>query len=92
MVGYLFGSRAGAVAYNTAHMYAWPVAVIAGGLASHSSFTTTAGLSWMAHISLDQALGYGLKLPTNFEHTTLGLIGRSRRNEAAVDRLRVPAE
>jgi Domain of unknown function (DUF4260) len=24
MSGYLFGSRAGAVAYNTGHMYAWP--------------------------------------------------------------------
>jgi hypothetical protein len=39
----------------------------------------TAGLSWIAHIALDQTLGYGLKLPKSFEHTVLGPIGRSRR-------------
>ena len=61
MTGYLFGSRAGAVAYNTAHMYAWPLVLLATGLASHASFSTTAALSWIAHIALDQAVGYGLK-------------------------------
>ena len=76
---YWFGSRAGAVAYNTAHMYAWPLALLATGLANHGSLITTAALSWIAHIALDQALGYGLKLPTTFEHTALGPIGHSRR-------------
>lgn len=83
MAGYLFGSRAGAVAYNTGHMYAWPLALLAIGLASRGPFTTTAALSWIAHIALDHALGYGMKLPTAFEHTALGPIGRSRRNQQA---------
>jgi hypothetical protein len=86
MAGYLFGSRAGAVAYNTAHMYAWPLAMLAIGRASHASFSTTAALSWIAHIALDQVMGYGLKLPTAFEHTALGPIGRTRRDRNAAAR------
>jgi hypothetical protein len=64
MVGYLFGSRAGAIAYNTVHMYAWPLGLLAVGLSRHQSFMTTAALSWIAHVALDHAVGYGLKLPT----------------------------
>jgi hypothetical protein len=79
MTGYLLGRRAGAVAYNTAHMYAWPLLLLAMGLAGGASFPTTAALSWVAHIALDQVMGYGLKLPIGFEHTTLGLIGRASR-------------
>jgi len=82
MTGYLFGSRAGAIAYNTVHMYAWPLALLAIGLSSHASFWTTAAFSWIAHIALDQVVGYGLKLPTAFEHTALGPIGRARRDRA----------
>ena len=85
MAGYLFGTRAGAVAYNTGHMFAWPLALLGIGLASHGSLTTTAALSWIAHIAFDHAVGYGLKLPTAFELTTLGPIGRSRTARHAVD-------
>jgi len=60
-------------------MLAWPLALLGIGLARHEPFTTTAALSWIAHIALDHALGYGVKLPSSFEHTVLGPIGRSRR-------------
>jgi hypothetical protein len=83
---YRFGSRVGAVVYNTTHMYAWPLALLAAGLANHRSLSTTAALSWIAHIALDQALGYGLKLPMNFEHTALGPIGRSRKDRRTAAR------
>jgi uncharacterized protein DUF4260 len=86
MTGYLLGSRAGAIAYNTAHMYAWPLALLTTGLASHAPFWTTAALSWIAHIALDQVVGYGLKLPTAFEYTALGPIGRTRRDRDAIAR------
>jgi hypothetical protein len=29
-----------------------------------------------AHVGMDRALGYGLKLPTDFKDTHLGRIGR----------------
>ncbi len=35
-----------------------------------------AGSIWLAHIGMDRALGYGLKLEDGFTHTHLGLIGR----------------
>jgi len=91
MLAYLFGSRAGAVAYNTAHMYAWPLALLAIGVAGHESFMTTGALSWIAHVALDHALGYGLKLPTAFEQTVLGPIGRSRRDRKPSARSSTPA-
>src|SRR3954454_4249303 len=78
MAGYLVGPRIGAMTYNAAHMYAWPVGLLAAGLAWRASLTTTAALSWIAHIAFDNVVGYGLKLPTAFEQTMYGLIGRER--------------
>ena len=80
MIGYVFGPRVGAVAYNAGHLYAWPVGLLAAGFALHAPFPTTAALSWIAHIAFDNVLGYGLKLPTGFEYTALGPIGRARRH------------
>jgi hypothetical protein len=77
MLGYLFGPRVGAMTYNTGHLYAWPVGMLAAGLASHTPWATTAALSWTAHIAFDNVVGYGLKTPTGFEHTIYGPIGRS---------------
>lgn len=35
-----------------------------------------AAVVFLTHIGLDRALGYGLKLPTDFRDTHLGRIGR----------------
>ena len=86
MAGYLFGSRAGAITYNTGHMIAWPLALLGIGLVTHRSLTTTAAFSWIAHIAFDHTVGYGVKLPTGFDHTTLGPIRRSRTARHMVDR------
>ena len=78
MVGYVLGPRVGAMTYNTGHLYAWPVGLLAGGLAYHAPCATTAALSWIAHIAFDNVLGYGLKLPSGFQYTVYGPIGRAR--------------
>jgi hypothetical protein len=75
-LGYLGGSRTGAVVYNIAHSYAGPVlltifALVRGG-------PPVVGLIWAAHIGFDRALGYGLKYSSDFSHTHLGRIGRNR--------------
>lgn len=77
MVGYLGGPRAGAAAYNLAHTYASPA--LLGGIAhlSDRPVILSLALIWSAHIGLDRALGYGLKLSTGFHHTHLGPIGRN---------------
>jgi hypothetical protein len=78
MLGYLIGPRVGAATYNAGHLYAWPVGLLAAGLASHTAWATTAALSWIAHIAFDNVVGYGVKLPLGFEYTIYGRIGRAR--------------
>ena len=78
MLGYLAGPRAGAVAYNATHTYAAPAVLAAVSAAAGWGLGVPAALVWAAHIGLDRALGYGLKLPDGFPHTHLGPIGRAR--------------
>ncbi len=83
MAGYLAGPRFGAVAYNAAHSYAGPAVVVgAAALAGGSVWVAILGVSWVFHIAVDRALGYGLKLDDAFEHTHLGFIGRPRADRA----------
>ena len=77
MIGYRFGSVAGAAAYNAAHTYLAPAALGAAGLALGAPTMQALALIWIAHIGLDRALGYGLKYSTRFGDTHLSRIGRS---------------
>lgn len=77
MVGYLLGPRAGAAAYNVAHLYIWPVMLLLAGAAGVAAWALPIGLIWAAHIAMDRSLGYGLKRPDGFQQTHLGRIGRA---------------
>lgn len=79
MLGYLGGPRIGALAYNVVHTYAVPVLLAVVGLLIGSALAVAIALIWTAHIGMDRALGYGLKLPTGFQDTHLGRIGRGAR-------------
>lgn len=77
ILGYLAGSRAGAVVYNIVH--SWVTVAIWLALCWYLSPT---GGTWVllplilgAHIGFDRSLGYGLKLPSGFKDTHLGRIG-----------------
>ena len=74
MLGYLAGPRAGAIAYNAVHVYAGPAAAILAGVAG-VAWALPVGVIWLAHIGMDRALGYGLKLPTGFKDTHMGRLG-----------------
>ncbi|WP_083745175.1 DUF4260 domain-containing protein [Variovorax sp. KK3] len=76
-LGYLAGARIGAVAYNAAHSYIGPVALLALGLVGETPTLIAVALVWSAHIGLDRALGYGLKYGSEFGATHLGRIGRA---------------
>ena len=76
MLGYLVGPGAGAIAYNLAHTYAAPIVLAGSGGVLGKPLLVTLALIWVAHIGLDRALRYGLKLPTGFRDTHLGRIGR----------------
>jgi hypothetical protein len=72
---YLAGPRVGAVGYNLAHTFVFPVALAAGCLVSGAAgLPVQIALIWSAHIAVDRALGYGLKYPTAFKDTHLNRI------------------
>ena len=78
---YLIGPRIGAIAYNAAHTYLAPVALMTLGFAGEGPLVLSIAMIWLAHIGIDRALGYGLKYPAGFGFTHLGRIGKA--NEPA---------
>lgn len=79
MLGYLAGRKVGAVAYNIGHSYILPAFIGATGIALVQPILVSLALIWVAHIGFDRMLGYGLKYPTAFGHTHLGVVGKLRR-------------
>jgi len=77
MLGYLAGPRVGAFAYNLVHHKALAVAAYIAGAWLGLPWLQFAGLIILAHSSFDRVLGYGLKYPDAFQHTHLGMIGRT---------------
>lgn len=75
-LGYLAGSRVGAIAYNCTHSYLGAVGALLASVYFTSPELFAAGLIWCAHIGFDRTLGYGLKYASGFGHTHLGRIGR----------------
>jgi hypothetical protein len=78
MLGYIFGPRVGAFAYNLFHHRAVALAVVAIGFFTHTDILTAAGLLLLAHSSFDRIFGYGLKFSDDFKHTSLGWIGNGK--------------
>lgn len=76
MLGYLFGSRVGAYAYNLFHHQGFYIAVGLIGLYLQLDYLQLAGLIGFGHSAMDRALGYGLKYSEGFRHTHLGVIGK----------------
>jgi hypothetical protein len=77
-VGYLRGARIGAFAYNVIHNWALGLAVLGIGLVTDIAPVAIAGAVLIAHVGMDRAAGYGLKLPTSFQDTHLGRMGREK--------------
>ncbi len=77
-VGYLRGPRLGALTYNAVHNWAAGLALLGLGLAVGAAPLAIAGTILVAHVGMDRAAGYGLKLPTSFHDTHLGHIGKDR--------------
>jgi len=73
------GPKRGAMVYNFAHSYTWPVILVGAGLLTQIGWLLPLGLIWAAHIGIDRAVGYGLKYPESIEMTHLGLIGKARK-------------
>ena len=69
MLGYIWGSRVGALCYNTTHALIGPFALTALGVITADTLLTQLGLVWISHVGIDRVLGYGLKYRDGFHHT-----------------------
>jgi hypothetical protein len=76
MIGYLRGPRLGSITYNAVHHLVLALALLGLGWWLTVGWLVLAGAAVLAHVGMDRALGYGLKLPTDFRDTHLGRIGR----------------
>ena|SRR5829696_3822001 len=76
--GYLVNARIGTFTYNAVHTWAPGMVALGLGfwLASPAILTVAAIL--IAHVGMDRAAGYGLKLPGSFQETHLGRMGRAK--------------
>jgi hypothetical protein len=75
-IGYLRGPRVGAATYNLFHNWAIGLVVLGLGVWSGIGVVALAGAILIAHVGMDRAAGYGLKLPSSFQDTHLGRIGK----------------
>ncbi len=83
MIGYLRGPKLGALMYNVAHSYVLALPITGIGFYTGSTVTQTIGLILTAHVALDRALGYGLKMPTGFVYTHLGQLNAPQNQQAS---------
>jgi len=75
MAGYLAGPRIGSITYNAAHNLVIALLAVGIGWWADLAWLQLLGALWVAHVGMDRALGYGLKLPSGFADTHLGRIG-----------------
>jgi hypothetical protein len=55
--------------YNAVHRYWVPVVLVAIMFFIGSAAWVAAGVAWIAHISFDRSLGFGLRTPQGFQRT-----------------------
>jgi len=75
LLGYVGGTRLGAIAYNTFHVTLGPLVCAALGFLLPSFDLIQIALIWGAHVGIDRALGFGLKYNAGFGFTHLGRVG-----------------
>jgi hypothetical protein len=76
MLGYLINNKIGAISYNIGHSLIAPSLLVLVFLVTDSRFILSLTCLWFAHVGIDRAFGYGLKLSKGFKHTHLGEIGK----------------
>jgi len=76
MIGYVFGNKAGAWAYNIFHHKGIAIVLYLAGVYLSFSILQLAGVIMFAHSSMDRMFGYGLKYEQGFKFTHLGEIGK----------------
>tara|TARA_R110002167_G_scaffold25714_23_gene89052 strand:- start:860 stop:1213 length:354 start_codon:yes stop_codon:yes gene_type:complete len=76
MLGYLFGNKIGAIAYNVFHHKGLAILIYFVGSYLGLPLCQLVGVILFSHASMDRVFGYGLKLDQGFKFTHLGAIGK----------------
>ena len=76
--GYLLGRSVGTFTYNLLHTWAPGLIVLGLSVALAAPALQIVAAILLAHVGMDRAVGYGLKLPTSFQDTHLGRMGRAK--------------
>lgn len=76
MLGYVFGPKTGAIAYNLFHHKATSLVLAIAGYFLKADLLMITGLIFYAHSCFDRCFGYGMKYYDDFKNTHLGRIGR----------------
>ena len=71
MLGYLYNNKIGSYIYNIGHSYIIPILITLLYLAMEVDLLLGIALIWLAHISMDRTIGYGLKYTVGFDKTTI---------------------
>ena len=77
MFGYLISTKIGALTYNLLHHRLIASLIAFYALTYGNEYWKLIAIILFAHISLDRALGYGLKYNDSFSNTHLGIIGKN---------------
>ncbi|WP_433779850.1 DUF4260 domain-containing protein [Flavobacterium anhuiense] len=76
MIGYVFGNKIGAFAYNIFHHKGIALLIYAIGCYLSIESIQLTGIILFSHSAMDRVFGYGLKYETGFKYTHLGEIGK----------------
>jgi hypothetical protein len=77
-IGFMVSPRIGTFTYNLFHQWAPGFIALAIGLWLSSAEIQLIAAILIAHVGMDRAVGYGLKLPGSFRDTHLGRMGRAK--------------
>ena len=77
LIGYVVNNHIGGLVYNIGHSYIIPRIILLAALIIDKDSIILFALVWNSHISMDRALGFGLKHET-FHLTHLGPIGKPK--------------
>ncbi|PTF05743.1 DUF4260 domain-containing protein, partial [Staphylococcus cohnii] len=69
--GYIINTVVGSKIYNIGHTYILPILFTLCYLLTKESLLLQISLIWLAHISMDRTIGYGLKYAIGFDKTTI---------------------
>ncbi|HUV32550.1 MAG TPA: DUF4260 domain-containing protein [Devosiaceae bacterium] len=72
MLGFMVGSRTGALAYDAVHTYLGPAVLGIAAWFLDQPAALSFAMIWSAHIGLDRLAGYGLRYPGAVHITHLG--------------------